>query len=377
MNAATTIRVRVLSTAQPIPDAHDALLAPAGEASLLHSRAWIEHYARHGVPAGDWLRLYAAEDVASGAPVALLPATVTRLNPQHPRSRLVHFSQPEGLPYQPIFDPSRIDAAVAVRAAVHALRADPRACDAVRVTPLAQGAPATVAFANALREAGFALQAYRFHDDAYGDARAGEAAQYLASRPATLRGRLEQARTALFNTGRARARIVDGATGLDEAAAQYLELERASMSRAYFEWPEYGPGMMRIAAAAGVLRAGVIELDGKPAAIQVWILQGTSARCLRIWGAPDFESMPLDDCLTARIAERLIDGDGVTRLEFGAVTPEFAADWATGRAERIGLLGVNLHTRRGLRDAVRHIGPRALKNLAKRLLRRGTPGPRL
>lgn len=75
------------------------------------------------------------------------------------------------------------------------------------------------------------------------------------------------------------------------------------------------------------------------------------------------------DVLTQLMALCLIDGDRVGELDFGAISEDFARDWAPQARERIGIVAFNRSTSRGWRGAFRHIGMQKIKQAPARLWR--------
>jgi hypothetical protein len=112
---------------------------------------------------------------------------------------------------------------------------------------------------------------------------------------------------------------------------------------------------MRVAADAGILRLGLIALDGEPAAMQMWIIADNAAQCLRISQSKRFADLPLDEMVTERITPHLIDVDRVVELDFGYIVEQFAAQWAPRTRQRFGIVAFNKRTRRGFKGALRHI----------------------
>ena len=96
------MRVKTFDSYASLPDAFGPLFSDAQSGNLFHSREWLENAARNGLRPGDRLRLFAVEADGDGAPVALLPAIYSRLYPVHPQARVIHFLQPEELPYVPL-----------------------------------------------------------------------------------------------------------------------------------------------------------------------------------------------------------------------------------------------------------------------------------
>jgi len=102
----------------------------------------------------------------------------------------------------------------------------------------------------------------------------------------------------------------------------------------------------------------------------MWIIADNVAQCLRIAQSKRFAELPLDDMVTARITQHLIDVDRVAELDFGYIVEQFAAHWAPRTRQRIGIVAFNPRTRRGFRGFLRHIVLPKLLALPRRIRRK-------
>jgi len=364
----TLLRISEFSGCESLPSASRTLFGDA-RTRIFQSREWYEHFQRHGMPAGDRLRMFMAGTDPGERPVALFPAIFSRLYSAHPRARLLHFLGPEGLPYEPMLAPDCEDSRNAVESVVRFVRADRRAYDVLRFSPLGPHSPFLGHLVNALRECHYRIQIYQIQGDRYETTAGRSSAEYLAARPAPLRNMLGTAGRMLFECGRASFVLyrdpADAGSAWRECASILRETDERNP-----EHSEYLPGLVRLAAEAGVLRLGLLTLDGQPAAMQLWIVAANVAQCLRIAQITRFGGLPLDDMLTERITHHLIDADRVVELDFGYIIEEFAAHWAPQTRQRVGIIAFNTHTRRGLKGALRHIALPKLLAFPRRIRRK-------
>ena len=361
-----TIRMRMLRDDEPLPAEASPVFDDARAGNLFYSRAWLECYRRHGVPPGDRLQLHAMDRDDDGTLLALLPAVFSRLYEAHPRARVLHFLQPEALAHMPLF--SRADAAVpGLETLMDSLRVGIRPYDVLRFSPLRPGAPVFHALESVLRRSGHALQVYRLAPEYYASTPAATFAEFLAARPAALRERLDQGRAAHADAG---FRLVCDADGVDDGLRDYCKILDANESDPESEPSSYLPNVMRVAAQCGALRLGILYLGGQPAAIQLWMVSGGRARCLRAWSVFSRQEEWPDDLLSERILAHLIDIDRVGELSYGALDDGFIGDWADAAREQFGLAAFNLRTWRGLKGTLRHVGADALKSVFRRAARR-------
>lgn len=357
------MRVRVFHGYESLPAAYDALFADSRTGSLFRRRAWLENFQRNGLRPGDRVRLYGVESDADSAPLALLPALYSRFYSMHPQARVVHFLQPDEQPYAPLLAAEGADAAEIAGAVVEFLRATSNSYDVIRASPLDPGSPFTIGFLAALRRTGHPVQAYEHIADRYETVSGQSFADYRARRPRDLREALDRTGRLLLTGGRALFDLNNTAEQVAVDWNDYRALVHADALAAQQQPASYLPSIVLLTAEAGALQLGCLHLDGVPVALQFWLVDGGVAHCLRIWGAEEQRAFPTDDILTELMALCLIDGNHVAELDFGAISEEFARNWAPAMRSRIGFAAFNPRTWRGVKGAVRHVGVQRLKAL--------------
>lgn len=364
------LRVRVFESYAELPAAFGALFEDARSGDLFRSREWLHNGAQNGLRPGDRPRVFTVESEGDGAPIAVLPALYSRLYSAHPRARVLHFLQPEELPYAPLLAGQGERLAEALEAVVRFLRDKPATYDVIRVSPLGAESPFAAAMRAALRRGGHPLQTY-FHPSARYESVAGQSFNdYLAGRPRALRDTLSRNTQLLLEGGRGDFALVRTPQQLNEAWSVVARLLAAAPVEGEEELPNYVPSLMAAAAEADCLRLGLFFLDARPVAMQLWVVTRGIAHCLRIWDAQGAGVFPIDEVLTQMMTLCLIDGDRVAELDFGAVSAPFAESWAPKARARLGLAAFNPRTWRGLRGAARHVGGQMLRSFPARLWRK-------
>ncbi len=353
-----------------LPPTAARLFADPGAGDLLRSHAWLQNAERNGLRPGDRLRIYSVQPAQDEPPLALFPATYSRLYPSHPQARVLHFTLPEDQDFVPLAPTGAALPGGVAAAVFDALHGGPPTHDVIRFSPLLSSAPLAAEVVAALRSTDHFVQVYR-HPPARYEAVAGMSAQaYLAARPRSLRESLERNTRLLLEGGRGRFHFPCNRELLEATWGDVRRIVESTPVEGEPERPNYLGSMMALAASHGALRLGLFYLDGVPVAMQFWIVSAGIARCLRIWSAQDQRVFPIDDVLTQMMAVCLIDGDRAAVLDFGVIDEEFAGNWAPQSRERIGIAAFTRRTLRGLRGAVRHVGAQRAKSLPGRILQR-------
>ncbi|HYI49451.1 MAG TPA: GNAT family N-acetyltransferase [Allosphingosinicella sp.] len=169
---------------------------------------------------------------------------------------------------------------------------------------------------------------------------------YWASRPAQLR-----------NTARRRGKSAGLEIAIydrfDEAAwADYEAVYRASWK------PEEGsfPFLRALAeqeGAAGTLRLGVARKDGRPVAVQLWLVENGEATIHKLAYAEDAKAMSPGTLLGMEMFRHALDTDHVRTIDYGTGDDGYKKDWMDGRRPLWRLQAYDPRTLRGFAGAAR------------------------
>ncbi|MGG5886968.1 GNAT family N-acetyltransferase [Falsiroseomonas sp. HC035] len=309
-----------------LPDWCDRFLLPPTGGDIFATRLWYDTTLAHAMHPG-------AEALVGlcGAEVALLPLQ------RGPRGGLRSLTTPYSLSWRPLptllAGPSALEAAGASLGAWLRLRAP------ARLEALAEDAPGLDAWLDGIARAGIAVQRYRHFGNWHEPLEAGAGwAGYLAARPpalrSTIRRKLDRARRDL----RFEMLHVPGAE-LEAGIAGYLDVHARSWKPAE-PFPAFDPALMRAAAAAGVLRLGLLRdaMDGKPVAAQYWLLSGGRAWLLKLAHVETSRAASPGTALTAMMIRHLIEEEAVQSLDFGRGDDPYKSLWVASRRQRIGVV---------------------------------------
>jgi hypothetical protein len=171
-------------------------------------------------------------------------------------------------------------------------------------------------------------------------------AAYWAARPAQLR-----------NTAKRRAKSAE----LDiqiydrfdaQAWADYESVYRESWK------PEEGsfPFLRALAeqeGAAGTLRLGVARKDGRPVAVQLWLVENGEATIHKLAYAEGAKAMSPGTLLGMEMFRRALDVDHVRAIDYGTGDDSYKKDWMAERRVLWQIEAFNPKTLRGLAGAAR------------------------
>ncbi len=224
--------------------------------------------------------------------------------------------------------------------------------DVVDIHPLD---PQTEDFATlipALRAAGFLPYRYFCFGNWYLPCRGLSFAAYWAARPSTLRNTHRRKARAYARDGRGRLEIVSGGDALEAALDAYAHVYAASW-KVPEPYPEFMPGLIRLAARSGWLRLGVAWYDDQPVAAQVWLVTARHAAIYKLAYDERHAGLSAGTLLTAHLMQHVLDVDQVDEVDYLIGDEPYKRDWMSHRRERWGIVAYNAHTWRGRLGALR------------------------
>ena len=311
---------QLLPLRDTLPAWCDRFLAPADGGDVFASRLWYDAILAHAWPAD-------AEPLLARCGDALLLPMLRQ------GGRLRAMVTPYTLEWRPLPAPGADGQSL--REAGQALGALWRWQPPIRLDAMDDAAPGLEAMLSGLRLA----QARYQHFGNWRQVLAPGAgwAGYLASRPAAMRSTITRKLARAGREARFSLIATPGAA-LEDAITAY-ETVRAQSWKPFEPFPGFDAAWVRRAAAAGVLRMGVLRgLDGTPLAAQHWVLSRGHAALLKLAHDEAARAASPGTALTAMMIRHLIDEDGAATLDFGRGDDDYKQLWAGERRQRIGVV---------------------------------------
>ncbi|WP_291298705.1 GNAT family N-acetyltransferase [Elioraea sp.] len=340
MQSTSSTAASLIAPGLALPGWADRLLEQPGEGNFFASRLWFDTVLANALPDD------ATPVLATDAARTVLLVLVRR------SGRLASLTGPYSLAWRPLHDPAADVATrhIAARAIARALTGE----GPVTLELIDPALPALPAFLAGLR-AGRAFAAPFDHVgnwyEPLGDAPSWEG--YLAARPPTLRTTITRKLARARRSARFQLLRAPG-PALEAGIAAYEDV-RARSWKPDEPFPAFDAALMRAAAAAGLLRLGVLwEADaGRAIAAQYWILDRTEAglrraTVLKLAHDEAARAASPGTVLTAMMIPLLIEEDGVQVLDFGRGDDPYKQLWAATRRQRIGLVIADPLSPRGL-----------------------------
>lgn len=366
--------VRHFRSFSELPDGYRTLLTQAeAQRGLFAHPDWFGFLMAHYYSPDQEFRLYGVESTA-GEPLLLAPLRLSRVDPAVPGARLIGaVSHPENYTGLALFLANEVTDPVAVLTCLFsALRrgtADPGGlpADVLRLWPLEPCSGLDRQLQQALRNAGFLVQDYANSYNRYEDTTGLSYATYFARRSANLRYSVRRRQRALERLGYLELAIHESGESLTTALGDYMAVSVNSWKQPGTMIAPSTLALMDLAATRGLLRLGILRLDGTPAAAQFWLVTGGVAHCARLAYQERFKKLAVGVVLTNFVIAHVLDRDRVHTIDFGYGPEDYKGGWMKQARDYHGLMAFNPSTRPGLFQGALHL----LGRPVKRLLRQG------
>jgi CelD/BcsL family acetyltransferase involved in cellulose biosynthesis len=341
-----------------LPSAYDELFAAASRTSLYLGKTWFETFARTTLGPGERIRLCSVE-AEDGRPLALLVARAARSGPAKMLSSMTNFYTME---FAPLLRDGFASSSEALLTLASGLFNDRPRWSVLTLNALDRHSDMFRHLTTALRSAGYVVHPCFQFGNWYEKTAGLSFEEYFRSRPSVLRNTYRRRHNSLEKSGKAKYLLFAGTAGLEDGIEAYGRIY-ASSWKTPERYPDFIPEMMRACARSGHLRLGILQIEGEPAAAQVWLVNHGRATIYKLAYDERFKQLSVGTLLTAHLMRHVIDVDRVAEVDYGSGDDSYKQDWMSSRRERWGLTAYNPRTVRGALEIGNHFG----RSMAKRL----------
>ena len=190
--------------------------------------------------------------------------------------------------------------------------------------------------------------------------------QYLSQRSSRLQHTIERGRKKALRAGTLSLEIHQNpGMELDNAIVEFSGIYSQSNKPAESH-PQFIAALCQLAASHGILRLGILKLNGVPVASQLWLVHQGKASIYKLAHSEKHNAFSAGTLLTAHLMQQVIDVDQVREVDYLSGDEAYKKEWMSGRRERHGLIAFNPSTWAGLIHASKHFAGRFLKSLGAR-----------
>lgn len=345
--------VAAIDSLDALPPEADALFADPSAGSLFSTREWYRCVIATALPAGVLPCLVLC--LREGRPMALFPLQ------RHPDGTLQSLTTPYSCLYQPLVA-ADADADALIRIG-RSFGSFCRRHASIQFEALDPEWPGLTPLLRGLRLSGMVVLRFdhfgNWHESVAGHSWSG----YLEERDGALRETVRRKLARASRDNRIGFDLMTGGDGLEAGIAAF-EAIYASSWKEPEPFPRFNADFMRMAAAMGILRLGVLHRDGQPIAAQYWVVTGNAATgrtgsVLKLAHDEAFKALSPGTVLTARMIRSLLEDDAIAALDFGRGDDPYKRQWVRQRRQLIGWMIANPCRLPGLRLILRHLAGRA------------------
>jgi GNAT acetyltransferase-like protein len=210
----------------------------------------------------------------------------------------------------------------------------------------------------ALRRVGFFVRPYFMYENWFVRLHGRDFQGYLAGRPSQTTNTIKRRRKKLAASHAHEIVLTREA----DRIADFVTVYEQSWKHAE-PHPAFIPTLAATCASLGILRLGILYVDGAPAASQLWITTAKKALIYKLAYKDSFREYSVGSILSLEMFRQAIDEDRVEEIDYGVGSEPYKRDWMEDKRRLYGLVAFNLRTASGL--------VRAGVEKAKLALRRG------
>ena len=326
------------------------------------TEGWFELFLRYSPPIAHVPRIYVVRTESDRSVECVLFTMSPVPVPGRGMRKLMSLTNFYTMNYAPIVHADSARAAAALDALAAAILRERPAWDIIELRGLLMEAPTTGELLRVFRNRGVLVDTYVQFENWYQPLSGMSAQGYFDSRPSRLRNTIGRKLRKVRREHRIEFCLYKDGTQLQKGLEEY----QAVYERSWKEpeaYPEFIPRLVKKAADEGSLRLGILNIDGKPVAAQIWLLTENRATIYKLAYDDGYAQLSAGSILTKLMFDHAIDVDHVALVDFGAGSEAYKLEWMSAYHRVVAFIGFNARSPWGLLAAARHYSGRGLRRL--------------
>jgi hypothetical protein len=202
---------------------------------------------------------------------------------------------------------------------------------------------ATRALSQALRRVGFFVRPYVMYENWHVTLQGRDFEAYLRGRPSRMINTIKRRRKKLEAAHKCAIVLCRHPDRIDDFSRVYAQSWKRPEPH-----PAFIPALAKTCATLGILRLGVLYVDGEAAASQLWITGGGKAVIYKLAYGERFRDFSVGSILSLALFREAIDVDRVEEIDYGVGSEPYKRDWMEAKRHRYGLVAFNLRKASGI-----------------------------
>lgn len=323
------------------PDSQEwaELFDHCGTHDYFSSRRWYEHFVATVVPNDD-SAIFLAAETEPGRPAAAFPLWRRKTGGLFSIQRLDSLSNYYSCLYQPLLCSDRGRAAHGLEALIEHLVRVERRWARIELRPLPEDAWYVQAIIDGFATRGCTTDKYCAFGNWYLECANTGFEDYFKTRRKKMRSTVRSKLNQLREQFALDIRIVQDVDAVAEAQAAYDRVYAASWKQPE-PYHEFIPGLLKTLAEEHKLRLGLLSLNGRPVAAQLWFVANRVAHIYKLAYDPEYSQYSVGTVLTMKLVEHVLDVDHVECVDFLSGDDEYKQQWMSHRRERVAVEIIN------------------------------------
>ena len=199
-----------------------------------------------------------------------------------------------------------------------------------------------------LSESGFSSYQFFQYENWYFEAGGSNFQTYFSERPPSLRKNIIRREKNLGKMHPFEIKVVGhNSDRLEEMARDFIAVYNRSWRQAE-PFPNFIPMLTTVCARLGILRLGILYVEGKPAAGQLWITSERKAIIYKVAYDEQFRNLGVGAILSKEMFRIALDEDHVEEIDYGVGSEPYKKDWMSSVRKIEGIEAFNRKTLVGL-----------------------------
>lgn len=327
-----------------LPEDCITLLRKSGEDNFFLGEDWYRNFCQHVANQEELVRFYCLFD-SDGNAHAVLPAwiQIRKIFGFHHRAitSLTNY-------YSPIFDlcidETLIDKSSAYLAFLNYFNQQKKQWDIIDFSPIAPEIKQIIA--NEAKRTSLPCFSYFKTLNLFEPSIASFDA-YIDGRDAKIKNTLKRKENKLTRKFDWSIDILSTPDDISASMVEYHRVYNASWKEQE-PYPDFINGMAEVAANKDRLRLGLLKVNGKAIATQLWIVANNTAYIYKLAYDSDYRDYSPGTVLTKRMFEYVLNNDKITKVDFLTGDDAYKSDWMSSRRALYGVQMISFRRFRGV-----------------------------
>jgi len=300
--------------------------------SLLYRTVFAEEYE---------LRIYLAHDKTE-TPIGMLYCITKN------KKTLISLTNYYSMEYSPVLLTSNIKANEVVHAIISYIANERPRWRSIKFRLLLNDSLGYESLTKNLRLSGFYVHTYFQYENMYYAPATKSFEEYYQERPSKLKNTIKRKEKILYKSYKVNIiHYTKPDEDLPKAISDYTHIYNNSWKKPE-PYLNFIPSLVNKTAELGILRMGILYIDDKPIAAQLWITTSSKALIYKLSYTEEFKKLSAGSILSSNLFKLCMNKDNVDEIDYGVGSENYKKDWMNNVRELWGIEAYNKQTLRGL-----------------------------